>query len=149
MARESLIQFIEEYGRRGKEIAIAHRRGYRMERWSYARVAGAARNFAGMLRDRGVNRGEHVLLWGENCAEWVAAFFGCVLAGVIVVPMDYAADASFAARVAQTVSAKLIIHSRGIDTSRIGLPGVLLEEIGQMQSLEAGAHLEAVAAKRS
>src|SRR5690348_18491655 len=102
MARESLIQFIEEYGRRGKEIAIAHRRGYRMERWSYARVAGVARRFAAMLGEGGVTRGEHVMLWGENCAEWVAACFGCVLAGVVVVPMDFATDASFATRAAQT-----------------------------------------------
>lgn len=149
MARESLIQFIEEYERRGREIAIAHRRGYRMERWSYAQVGDAARNFAGMLRDHEVNRDEHVLLWGENCAEWVAAFFGCVLAGVVVVPMDYAADASFAARVAQTVNAKVIIQSRGVDASKIGRRGILLEEIGQVQSLNAGAHFEAVAAKRS
>lgn len=149
MARESLIQFIEEYERRGKEIAIAHRRGYRMERWSYARVAGAARNCAVMLGEHRVNRGEHVLLWGENCAEWVAAFFGCVLAGVVVVPMDYAADASFAARVAQTVDAKAIIYSRGIDAGRIGCPGILLEEISPAQPLGAVARLEAVAAKRS
>lgn len=90
MPRESLIQFIEEYARRGKETAIAHRRGYRMERWSYARVAGVARTFAARLSERGLRRGDHMLLWAENCAEWVAAFFGCVLAGVVVVPMDEA-----------------------------------------------------------
>src|SRR5690348_16305205 len=148
MARESLIQFIEEYERRGKEIAIAHRRGYRMERWSYARVAGAARNFAVMLGEHRVNRGEHVLLWGENCAEWVAAFFGCVLAGVVVVPMDYAADASFAARVAQAVDAKLIIHSRGIDTRKGGRPAISLEDLAEAPLPEARAPFEAAAAKR-
>ena len=149
MARESLIQFIEEYGHRGKEIAIAHRRGYRMERWSYARVVGVAQSFAARLGESGARRGEHVLLWGENCAEWVAAFFGCALAGVVVVPMDYAADANFAARVAHTVDAKVIIHSRGVDTSKMGRPGILLEEISQAQMLDANAHFEAAAAKRS
>src|SRR5690348_3194942 len=148
MARESLIQFIEEYGRRGKGIAIAHRRGYRMERWSYARVAGLARNFAAMLGVHGVKRGEHVMLWGENCADWVAAFFGCVLAGVVVVPMDYAADASFAARVALTVDAKLIIHSRGIDTRKSGRPAISLEDLAERQLPEARASFEAAAAKR-
>src|SRR5690348_15464561 len=137
MARESLIQFIEEYERRGKEIAIAHRRGYRMERWSYARVAGAARNFAVMLGEHRVNRGEHVLLWGENCAEWVAAFFGCVLAGVVVVPMDETADASFAARVAQTVDAKLVIHSRGVDADKVGRPEIFLEELADANASAA------------
>ena len=141
MARESLIQFIEEYGRRGKEIAIAHRRGYRMERWSYARVAGATQNFAAILGERGVKRGEHALLWGENCAEWVAAFFGCVLVGVVAVPMDHAADANFAARVAQAVDAKLIIHSRELDADKIGRAAILLEELGDGDSAREPRHV--------
>jgi long-chain acyl-CoA synthetase len=134
MARQSLIEFIEEYGRRGKETAIAHRRGYRMERWSYARVAGVARSFTAVLAERGVRRGEHVMLLGENCAEWVAAFFGCVLAGAVVVPMDAAASTDFAARVAATVGAKMVIHSRALDASKIGRPEVLLEELGEDDS---------------
>ncbi|MGH9711008.1 MAG: class I adenylate-forming enzyme family protein [Candidatus Acidiferrales bacterium] len=114
MTRQSLIEFLDEYERRGKEVAVAHRRGYRMERWSYRRVAETARGFAGELATRGIAPGERVLLWGENCAEWVAAFFGCVLRGVVVAPMDQAASADFASRVAQTVEAKLVICSRGV-----------------------------------
>ncbi len=131
MARQSLIEFIEEYARRGSEIAIAYRRGYRMERWSYARVGGVARSFAARLGQRGVAPGERVMLWGENCAEWVAAFFGCVLAGAVVVPMDEAADASFVVRVAATVDAKLVVHSRALDVSGIGRESVTLEELGE------------------
>ena len=119
MARQSLIEFLDECGRRGKEVAVAHRRGYRMERWAYGRVADTARGFAGELAARGIGPGERVLLWGDNCAEWVAAFFGCVLRGVVVVPIDRVATAEFARRVAQTVEAKLLIGSR--DVPEIGL----------------------------
>ncbi len=150
MARESLIEFIEEYARRGKETAIAYRRGYRMERWSYARVGATARNFAAMLEERGVNRGERVMLWGENCAEWVAAFFGCVLAGVVVVPMDEAADANFAARVAQTVDAKLVVHSRERDARATGHAKILLEELADENGgSRTDARFDAASAKRS
>ena len=129
MARQSLIEFLDEYGRRGKkEVAVAHRRGYRMERWSYGRVADTARGFAGELAARGIAPGERVLLWGDNCAEWVAAFFGCVLRGVVVVPIDRVATAEFARRVAQTVEAKLLIGSR--DVPEIGLQsGVPIRKI--------------------
>lgn len=137
MARESLIPFIEEYARRGQEIAIAYRRGYRMERWSYARVAGVAKFFAVFLGQRGVLPGEHVLLWGGNCAEWVAAFFGCVLAGAVVVPMDEAADTNFAARVARTVDAKLVIHARALDAGKIGRSEIVLEELTKMKWRDA------------
>jgi long-chain acyl-CoA synthetase len=138
MARQSLIEFLDEYGRRGKEVAVAHRRGYRMERWSYGRIANTARGFAGELAARGIVPGERALLWGENCAEWVAAFFGCVLAGVVVVPMDETADASFAARVAQTVDAKLVIHSRGVDADRVGRPEIFLEELADANASAVG-----------
>src|SRR5579864_3587863 len=114
MARQSLIEFLDEYGRRGKEVAVAHRRGYRMERWSYARIAETARGFASELAARGIVRGQRVVLWGDNCAEWVAAFFGCVLRGVVVAPIDRVATAEFAGRVAQTVEAKLVIGSRDV-----------------------------------
>src|SRR5579859_1883312 len=128
MTRQSLIEFLDEYGRRGKEVAVAHRRGYRMERWSYGRVADTARGFAGELAARGIAPGERVLLWGDNCAEWVAAFFGCVLRGVVVVPIDRVATAEFARRVAQTVEAKLLIGSR--DVPEIGLQsGVPIRKI--------------------
>ena len=150
MARESLIEFIEEYARRGKETAIAHRRGYRMERWSYARVGTVARNFAATLNERGVKPGEHVLLWGENCAEWVAAFFGCVMARVVVVPMDGAADANFAARVAATVDAKLVVRSRTLDAEKLGRPEILLEELTDAkEDSHAAARFDAASMKRS
>lgn len=140
MARQSLIEFLDEYGRRGEEIAVAHRRGYRMERWSYARVVDTARGFARELEARGIAPGERVLLWGENCAEWVAAFFGCVLRGVVVAPIDRVATAEFAGRVAQTVEVKLLIGSRDA-------PEIYLQNGAAVQKI-ALEDMEEIAARR-
>src|SRR5487761_926613 len=129
MARQSLIEFLDEYGRRDKEIAVAHRRGYRMERWSYRRIAETARGFASELAARGIAPGERVALWGDNCAEWVAAFFGCVLRGVVVAPIARVATAAFAGRVAQTVEAKLLIASHGAPELDARLATIALEDI--------------------
>lgn len=148
MARQSLLEFIEEYGRRGKQIAIARRRGYRTERWTYGRVGGAARSFAARLAERGVAPGDRVMLWGENCAEWVAAFFGCVLRGAVVVPMDEAADEGFRARVAQAVDARVVVHSRGLDARGIGRPEILLEELAESGWDATGTGFKAQGAKR-
>jgi long-chain acyl-CoA synthetase len=57
------------------------------------------------------------MLWGENCAEWVAGFLGCVLRGVVVVPMDRIAAGDFALRVARDVDAKLVVISRELRAS--------------------------------
>ena len=53
-----------------------------------------------------------ILLCGRNSAEWVAAFFGCILRGAVAVPMDQGATAEFAGRVAQQVDAKLMLADR-------------------------------------
>jgi long-chain acyl-CoA synthetase len=112
MERRSLVEYLDNFVRRGDECAYIQRRGYRTERWSYRQVAETAFRFARELGKRGIGKGDRVLLWGPNSAEWVAVFFGCTLRGVIVVPMDDAAAADFALRVAHQVSARLVVCSR-------------------------------------
>jgi long-chain acyl-CoA synthetase len=109
MPRHSLIEYLGEYGRHGRDIAFAQRSGYRTARWSYRDVEGTAARFARELETRGIGPGDRVLLWGPNSAEWVAAFFGCILRGAIAVPMDQGAAADFVGRVAQQVDAKLLV----------------------------------------
>ncbi len=87
-------------------------RGYRHERWSYSRVASLAYQFARELAARKIVKGDAVLLWAPNCAEWVAAFLGCALCGVIAVPVDDAASADFARRISGQVRTKLVLCAR-------------------------------------
>jgi len=114
MPRQSLIDFINGLDRRGEAPAWAHHRGYRTERWTYRRTALVARQFARELESRGVQRGDRVLIWGENCAEWVAAFLGCILRGAVAVPMDRIAAPEFALRVARDTQARLIVAGRDL-----------------------------------
>ena len=88
MERRSVVEYIGNFLRRGKECAYVQHRGYRAVRWSYRKVAETAFQFARELQKRSIGKGDRVLLWGPNSAEWVAAFFGCALRGVIVVPID-------------------------------------------------------------
>ncbi len=112
MPRRSLIEYLAGYGRHGRGMAYGERCGYRMERWSFRDVAGVAAQFARELEARRIGPGDRILLWGRNSAEWVAAFFGCILRGAVAVPMDQGATADFAARVAQQVDARLLVVGR-------------------------------------
>ncbi len=96
----SLAGYLEGFLQKGSERAYTQPVGYRTIHWTYKQVGETAFQFARELGARGIGKGERVLLWGPNSAEWVAAFFGCVLQGVVVVPMDDAAAADFAQRVA-------------------------------------------------
>jgi long-chain acyl-CoA synthetase len=109
MSRRSLLGYFDSLAQRGEEIAVAERSGYRVRRWSYNRIALTANQLARELEKREIQRGDRVLLWGRNSPEWIAAFWGCVLRGVVVVPMDSSATPEFARRVAEEVDAKAVI----------------------------------------
>ncbi len=130
---ESLAEFfLATFGAHRDERAYGQRRGYRREWFTYGEVVEMALEFQTELEARGIGKGDRVMLWGENCAEWVAAFFGCVLGGVVVVPMDDAASADFAGRVAAQVGAKLWVCSRrhAADSGRFGIVSVVvLDEV--------------------
>ncbi|HEY1802205.1 MAG TPA: AMP-binding protein [Terriglobales bacterium] len=122
---------------RGNECAYAQRVGYRFARWSYKKTANSAFQFARELEARGIGKGDRVLLWGPNSAEWVAAFFGCALRGTVAVPMDDAASGDFAHRVYGQTNAKLVVgsrdHGKAFDASAV----LLLEEFGKTLSRHA------------
>ncbi|MGA8540871.1 MAG: AMP-binding protein, partial [Terriglobales bacterium] len=97
--RATVLDSLDDFERWGGDCAYVFPRGYRHERWSYQRVAGVAYQFARELEARKIAKGDAVLLWSSNCAEWVAAFLGCALCGVIAVPVDDAASPDFAQRI--------------------------------------------------
>src|ERR1700684_287425 len=111
---ESLAEFfLTNFQAHRDERAYGQRRGYRMEWFTYGQVLEMAVQFGKGLGARGIGKGERVMLWGENCAQWVAAFFGCALRGVVVVPMDDGASAEFAGRVSRQGEARLWVCLRG------------------------------------
>jgi len=129
MERRSLADSLANFLRWGKAIAYVQRRGYRTLRWPYRQVAETAFRFAREVEARGIGKGDPVLIWGPNSAEWVAAFFGCVLRGVVVVPMDDVATPDFALRVYQQVGAKLLVCSR--DHLWQSIPTLALEDLSE------------------
>lgn len=112
MEHTSVTAFFDNFRQNESECAYVNRRGYRTERWSYAEVYERASALAQELEQRGLRKGDRALLWAENSAEWVVAFVGCVLAGVVVVPMDDAASPDFARRVIAQVQSKAVFCSR-------------------------------------
>jgi long-chain acyl-CoA synthetase len=111
MPRTTILDYLDNFRRHAREVAYVHHRGYRMQRWTYGDVLSNMYRFTRELDQRAIGKGDKVLIWGENCAEWVVAFFGCLLRGAIVVPIDKIAAPDFAQRVAQQVDARLCVGS--------------------------------------
>jgi long-chain acyl-CoA synthetase len=127
---------VDDFSRHGDQIAVVRRHGLRKEITTYKTLADLSRRFAAELVNRGIVKGDRVLIWGENGAPWIAAFFGCILRGVVPVPIDVAGTETFAHRVAQEVDPKLITGSR--EQLRSLPNGLAFEDFASLPAKGAG-----------
>ena len=77
-----------------------------------------ARTFARASTTPDLRKGDKVVFWCENRPEWIVAFWGCLLRGVIVVPIDYRSSPDFLLRVSRIVSAKLVLVGQDVPPLR-------------------------------
>jgi len=133
LMRTTVASYLDDFISRGRKTAFASRRGLRVVRWSYERLAVTAFQFARELEARGIEKGDRVLLWAENSPEWVASFFGCLLRGAIVVPLDLQSDAGFVTRVQAQVEAKLaLFDTLTRQLPDLDIPVIELQELGSL-----------------
>ncbi len=143
--RENLATLVAEFRRYDREIATVRYQGNRRRVSTYGDIAHLAGRFASLLARKGIGPGDRAVLWAENSAEWIAAFHGCVLRGVLVVPLDAYGSSDFALRVIADVKPKLavgdahLLRQLGNDARPAGIPRIAFEEWrDQLPAEEAG-----------
>jgi long-chain acyl-CoA synthetase len=120
MARRTLIDFFADLENVDGEF-LTYDDGYRTWSYSYRETTARARAFAAALDAAGIAKGQHVVIWSENRPEWIMALWGCLLRGVVLVPIDYRASAEFLWKVAAIVQARVILIGDSVaDLSHIG-----------------------------
>ena len=107
--RPHLATLLDGFCQNEREVAVVRFQGVRRRVTTYAEIARLAGRFAAFLEAREIGPGDRVVLWAENSAEWIAAFYGLMLRGVLAVPLDAYGSADFAVRVAADVSPKLVV----------------------------------------
>jgi long-chain acyl-CoA synthetase len=107
MPRDTLLDFFHDFAGLDDEFLI-HDDGFHARHFRYREIAQRARAFAARLRERGIGRDDKVILYGENRPEWIIALWGCLLAGVIAVPIDYRSSQEFVDRIKGIVGARAV-----------------------------------------
>src|SRR5947209_9658198 len=79
--------------------ALLHKRSLKTEVWTFQDVRRHADRVTHWLQDQCVGKGDRVVLWAPNSPWWVAAFFGILRNGSIVVPLDARSSPDFVHRV--------------------------------------------------
>ena len=123
-SQKSLKDFFAEFAHLSTEF-VQYDNGYRSWKYNYAQIARAAKCFAARLGEQGIVKGDKVIFWCENRPEWLVAFWGCVLAGVTVVPIDARSPLRFLQHIEQIVAPRLILIGEEVQLpSRVGQPAV-------------------------
>jgi long-chain acyl-CoA synthetase len=112
MPRENLLSLFADFTRFAGDVAVVQRRGYRREKLTYVELYAHVLFWSHALAGRGISPGDRVLLWGPNSAQWIASFWGILLRGAVVVPMDSAASPEFVQRAIKDAGVKLILRDR-------------------------------------
>src|SRR5919197_6466021 len=123
MSRRTLIEFLADVTsdpRTARAEFLTFDDGYRTWSWSYADLVSAAQRFADRLHDAQIASGQHVAIWSENRPEWIAALWGALLQGVVLVPIDYRASPDFLRTVAGIVDAKAVLVGDVVDVEALG-----------------------------
>src|SRR5579862_5353178 len=143
--RDHLATLIDDIRRFDREIAVVRYQGNRRRVTTYGELARLAGRFAALLSQRQIEPGDRVLLWGENSAEWIAAFYGCMLRGVLAVPLDAFGTGEFAARVAADVKPRLAVGDTSLlsklsaANASAGIPALAFEDwLGELPEAELG-----------
>jgi long-chain acyl-CoA synthetase len=118
--RDTLIDFFHDFSRTRGEFLV-YDDGFRSRSWSYTDTTRRAQHFAERLHDFGLRKGDAVVFWSENRPEWIAAFWACLLRGIVVVPIDYRSSQDFLARVSRIVSARLVLVGQEVSLPRESL----------------------------
>ncbi len=128
MPRRNLLTLFDDFARFAGDVAVVQTRGYRREKLTYAGLSARALFWSYALAGRGIEPGDRVLLWGPNSAEWVACFWGILLRGAVVVPMDAMASPDFVERAIKDAGVKLILRDRQLTALPGGPPSLIIND---------------------
>ncbi len=128
---QTLADIVHFFPERGPHAAVRYFNGYRIFHTSYGELYEQALRFVGYMRSLGIERGDRILIWTPNSPEWAVVFCGCVLSGVVLVPIDARHTPEFIQHVANETEAKMIVRSQFSANPHIGAKSVFTETLIQ------------------
>ncbi len=129
---DSLIELTETaVAQHGRRTALLIKPGFRTHTWSYADIGAQVPRIARVLREKGVEPGDRVLIWAVNRPEWALAFLGLLWAEGIAVPVDVRSTDELVLKIAAQTRSKLVLASLPTmkAAGRLELPMLTVESL--------------------
>src|SRR5256886_3550827 len=84
----------------------------RMVSLTYNDLLEQVRGFAGALQEKGLQKGDRLLLWSASRIDWMTAFLGAMLIGDVVLPLDINSKEDLLSKIEQSTETKYLITSQ-------------------------------------
>lgn len=112
-------------------LALKLRSGLRLEKYTYLELESQAGRMAALLAERGIARGDRVLIWGANSPSWVIAYLGSLMLGAVIVPLDVRSAPGFVSKVVTQTEPRLALVGQAMLPAicPLGLPHLVLEDL--------------------
>jgi long-chain acyl-CoA synthetase len=81
--------------------------------WTYGQIFEMASSIAGRLLQHGIKRGERVLVLLPNGVPLAATYFACLMAGIVIVPVNPALTAKEIGTILRLAKVSLVVFSAG------------------------------------
>ncbi len=128
----TLLDLLSEVRELDAREAIRSFDGYRTQSHSYRQLYGRIGGCVRLLDGMGFQKGDRLVIWGENRPEWVIAFWACLARGGVVVPLDFHSSPQFVNRVQQEVNASLFVCGDQTDPADLNTPSISMNEIASL-----------------
>jgi len=92
--------------------AIYFKSAFRTFTFSYSQIHDRCLRVANYLSQKGIKKGDRILIWSYNGQEYASILLGCAVSGTVAVPIDFSSKADFVSLIADKVGAKHLFHSK-------------------------------------
>src|SRR5579883_1219725 len=125
---DTLARYVSDLADLGARLAIEDRGVARVHKLAYRDLIGKAFTLRNLLQSR-IAPGDRVMLWGPSGAAWAIAYYGCLLAGAVIVPVDANFSAAYTTRIQQHTGARLLLADAARAAALPGVAGIPFEAL--------------------
>ena len=132
----TFLDFIPKIRNLGNREAIRFHNGFRTWKLSYLQLYRHIVACADFLDQKDIQKGDRLILWGENAPGWLIVFWASVARGINVVPVDSRSSSGFVERIQKEVRAKLLVHGDTVDPTSLSLERLSFCEIQDLPATD-------------
>jgi long-chain acyl-CoA synthetase len=116
----TLNQIVETSSKKfANQPALTMQMGFRTVNLTYADVYELAQKVAILLAQNNINKGDKVLICAPNSPYWVCVFWGCLLRGAVIVPLNIQSTSKILQAIAQETKTTILFK---FNSFRLDIP---------------------------